>query len=108
LLQRIALVRWQPHCRFLRFRQYARPMKLNRAHKRDDVSITGALLRHGAVDSDGRLAPAFGDVLGFEDEVGRIDGPTDPPDWVHHETPEVFRTAADLERHGLMSAGRWF
>jgi hypothetical protein len=108
LLQRIALVRWQPHCRFLRFRQYARPMKLNRAHKRDDVSITGALLRHGAVDSDGRLAPAFGDALGFEDEVGRIDGPTDPPDWVDHETPEVFRTAADLERHGLMSAGRWF
>lgn len=108
MLQRIVFVRWESHFRFLRFRQLARPLKLNRAHKPGEVSITGVLQRHGALTPEGRAAQALGDALGFEDEIGRIDAPAAAPGWFDPAEAERFSGAADLEAAGLMGPGRWF
>jgi hypothetical protein len=108
MLQRIVLARWAPHYRFVRFRQLARPLKLNRAHKPGEVSITGALLRHGALTPDGRAAPALGDALGFEDEIGCVTRPAKAPVWFDPSQAVRFTESADLVAAGLMGPGRWF
>jgi hypothetical protein len=107
MLQRIVFVRWEPHFRFLRFRQQARPLLLNRAHKPWEVSITAALLRHGALE-DGRAAPGFAEGLGFEDEIGRIDAPAPAPGWLDTDFAARFDGSAALTARGLMGPGRWF
>jgi hypothetical protein len=108
-LQRIALVYWRPWYHFVRFRQLANPLALNRAHRPGEVSITGALLRYGAWPSTRTRPPrTVGRRLGFEDEcVGPADA-TGPPEWYDEGLARAYLGTPSLIEAGLMSPGRWF
>jgi hypothetical protein len=107
-LQRIALVRWAAHHEFVRFRQRTRLLALNRAHKPGEVSITGALLRFGALGAEGAPVGRLSGAAGLQDEYGDLTAPPRPSGWFDPGFAAAYGGPADLVRLGLMSPGRWF
>jgi hypothetical protein len=110
MLQRIVLVAWRPWYHFVRFRQLAVPLALNRAHRPGEVSISGVLLRYGAWPARTATPTVpLADRLGFEDErVASAAAAAGAPQWYDPALAHAYEGSASLVEAGLMSAGRWF
>jgi hypothetical protein len=109
-LNKAPLVRWRRHYHYRMSMHDAYPLRLNRAHARSEVSLTGALFHF-------KLIASLEDKA--REEMQRREhfaGSREYEQYLSASTNEFYEEglstryegSAQLQRLGLMSAGKWF
>jgi hypothetical protein len=110
MLNKVPLIKWRRHYHYRMSMHDAYPLRLNRAHARSEVSLTGALFHF-------KLIASLEDKA--REEMQRREhfaGSREYEQYLSASTNEFYEEglstryegSAQLQRLGLMSAGKWF